>query len=157
DLSGDPTFRELLARVRQVSLAAHDHQELPFEKLVEELRPERHVRRSPLVQVLFQLMRFADQDLTLRDLDVSRLPDSGGRARFDLEMHLWQPAAREDSLRGPVVYSTDLFDAATVERLVGHFLTLLEGIVADADQRISALPLLTEAERRQLLVEWNNT
>jgi amino acid adenylation domain-containing protein len=157
DLSGDPTFRELLGRVRQVSLAAYDHQDLPFEKLVEELQPVRHLSRSPLVQVLFQVLRFSDQDLTLRDLEVSRLPGPLGRVRFDLEMHLWQPAERANSLHGSVQYSTDLFDAATIERMVGHFLSLLEGIVADPDTRIGLLPLLTEAERRQLLVEWNDT
>src|SRR5262249_30661652 len=119
--------------------------------------PERHLSRSPLVQVLFQLLSFSDQGLTLRDLEVSRLPQSSGRVRFDLEMHVWQPAARADSLRGTVVYSTDLFDAATIERLVGHFATLLAGIVVGPDQRLSNLPLLTEAERHQLLVEWNDT
>jgi amino acid adenylation domain-containing protein len=103
------------------------------------------------------LLSYSDEGLTLPELKVSRLPQSGGRVRFDLEMYLWQPAAREDSLRGTVVYSTELFDAATIGRLVCHFATLLEGIVADADQKISALPLLTEAERRQLLVEWNDT
>jgi amino acid adenylation domain-containing protein len=157
DLAGDPTFRELLGRVRQVSLAAYDHQELPFEKLVEELRPERDLSRSPLIQVLFQLLSFSGQDLTLRDLEVSRLPQSSGGVEFDLEMHVWQAAAREESLRGTVVYSTDLFDAATIERLVGHFVTLLEGIVADADQKISELTLLTNAERQQVLVAWNKT
>jgi amino acid adenylation domain-containing protein len=157
DLSDDPTFRELLARVRQVSLGAYDHQELPFEQLVEDMRPERHLNRNPLVQILFQLMSFSGQDLTLCDLDVSGLSDFSGRVRFDLEMHLWQPAAREENLRGTVVYSTDLFDAATIERLVGHYVTLLEGVVADADQRLSALPLLTEAERQQVLLEWNDT
>jgi aspartate racemase len=157
DLAGDPTFRELLARVRQVSLAAYDHQDLPFEQLVEELRPARHLNRNPLVQVLFQLLSFSGQGLTLRDLEVLRLPQSSGRARFDLEMHVWQPAEREERLEGTVVYSTDLFDAATIERLVGHFVMLLEGVAADADQRLSALPLLTETERGQLLVEWNET
>jgi amino acid adenylation domain-containing protein len=137
-----------------VSLAAFDHQDLPFEKLVEELRPERHLSRSPLVQVLFQLLAFPHQGLTLRDLEVSRLPLSAGRVRFDLEMHMRQEA---ESLRGSVVYSTDLFDASTIERLLGHFVRMLEGIVADADQRISTLPLLSAAERQQLPVEWNDT
>src|SRR5262249_28843958 len=86
DLSDDPTFRALLGRVRQVSLAAYDHQDLPFEKLVEELRPERHLSRSPLVQVLFQFVGFSDQSLSLGDLQVSRLPPSAGRVRLDLEI-----------------------------------------------------------------------
>jgi amino acid adenylation domain-containing protein len=154
DLSGDPTFRELLGRVREVSLSAYDHQDLPFEKLVEELRPERQLNRSPLFQVLFQLLNFSDEELALRNLDVSRLPSGSQRVRFDLEMHLWQ---QDKTLCGSVVYSTDLFDVSTIERMVGHFITLLEGLVAAPDQRISELPLLTEAERHQLLVEWNDT
>jgi amino acid adenylation domain-containing protein len=157
DLSGEPTFRELLARVRRVSLAAYDHQDLPFEKLVAELQPERHPSRNPLVQVLFQVLSFPDQGLSLRELEVSELPKPSERVRFDLAMHVWQSALRGEDLRGTVAYSTDLFDGATIERLVGHFVTLLQGIVADPDQRISALPLLTEAERQQLLVTWNDT
>ena len=154
DLSGNPTFRELLGRVREVSLGAYDHQDLPFEKLVEELRPDRHLNRSPLVQVLFQLLSFSDKELALENLQVSRLPSSSQRVRFDLEMHVWQ---RGKTLSGTIVYSTDLFDGSTIGRMVGHFVTLLQGIVADADKRISELPLLTEPERHQLLVEWNDT
>jgi amino acid adenylation domain-containing protein len=156
NLSDDPTFRELLARVRQMSLAAYDYQDLPFEKLVEDLQPARHLSRSPLVQALFQFVSLSAQGPTLEDLEISELPQPSGRARFDLEMHLWQLAG-DESLRGRIIYSTDLFEAATIERLVGHFLTLLEGIAADADQHISALPLLTKAEREQLLMEWNDT
>ena len=131
DLSENPTFRELLGRVRQVSLAAYDHQDLPFEKLVEELQPDRHLSRSPLFQVLFQLLSFSDKDLALADLEITRLPSSTQRVRFDLEMHLWQ---QPKNLRGAVVYSTDLFDASTIGRMVGHFLTLLE---ASSRMRIS--------------------
>jgi amino acid adenylation domain-containing protein len=154
DLSGDPTFQKMLGRVRQVSLGAYDHQDLPFEKLVEELKPDRQLNRNPLVQVLFQLLNFPDAQLDLDQLQVSRLPTSSQRVRFDLEMHIWQ---RSKTLSGSIVYSTDLFDSATIERFVGNFATLLKGIVADPGQRISELPLLTEPERHQLLVEWNNT
>jgi amino acid adenylation domain-containing protein len=154
DLSGDPTFRELLGRVREVSLGAYDHQDLPFEKLVEELKPERDFSRSPLVQVLFQVLCFAEKGLSLAGLEATRLPSCGQRVRFDLEMHLWQQAKK---IEGEVVYSTDLFDAATIERMTGHFLTLLQAVTADADKRLSDLPLLTAAERHQLLSEWNDT
>lgn len=154
DLSGDPTFGELLSRVRQVSLDAYDHRDLPFEKLVEELRPDRQLNRSPMVQVLFQLLSFADKGFALQDLQVSRLPSNSQRVRFDLEMHLWQ---REKIISGSLIYSTDLFADATIERMVGHFRTLLEGIVKEPGRRISELPLLTEPERHQLLVEWNDT
>ena len=155
DLSGQPTFRELLGRVRRVSLEAYDHQDLPFEKLVEELNPERHLSRNPLFQVVFQLLEFAGGELALPDLEVSPLPSVSDRVRFDLEMHLRMQS--EGNLRGTVDYSTDLFDAATIDRLVGHFQRLLEGIVADPDVKIVALPLLTDAERHRLLIEWNDT
>jgi amino acid adenylation domain-containing protein len=154
DLSGDPTFRELLGRVRQVSLAAYDHQDLPFEKLVEELKPQRDLSHSPVVQAVFQLLSFSDPGLTLRDVEVERLPSSSQRVRFDVEMHLWQ---EPKALRGALVYSTDLFDASTMERLVRHFVKLLAGIAVDPDRPISQLPLLTEAERQQVLVDWNRT
>jgi amino acid adenylation domain-containing protein len=153
-LAGDPTFRELLGRVREVSLAAFDHQDLPFEKLVEELQPQRRVNRNPLVQAFFQSLSFSDKDLALGELEVTRIPSASGRARFDLEMHLWQ---KPQGIRGSVVYSTDLFDQPTMERMVGHFVTVLEAIVADVDQRLSELPLLTAPERQQLLAEWNDT
>ncbi|MFN7731086.1 MAG: amino acid adenylation domain-containing protein, partial [Pirellula sp.] len=154
DLSGNPTFRELLNRVRQVSLGAHDHQDLPFEKLVEELSPERQLNLSPLFQVLFQLLNFSEMELDLPNVQASRLLSDGQRVRFDLEMHVWQ---RSKILTANIVYSTDLFEAATIERMAGHFVRLLEGIVANPDQRISDLPLLTEPERHQLFIEWNNT
>lgn len=156
DLSGDPTFRELLGRVRHVSLAAYDHQELPFEKLVEELRPERQLNRNPLVQVMFQLMSFSDQRLSLLELEAYRLSQVAGRVKFDLELCLKQPEANA-GFEGTVVYSVDLFDAATIQRMVRHWMTLLEGIAANADQRISELPLLTEAERRVVVTTWNQT
>ena len=156
DLSGQPTFRELLGRVRRVSLEAYDHQDLPFEKLVEELNPERHLSRHPLFQVMFQLSESAGGELTL--------PGSGGLAAGQCQASacgsIWRCTCEmqsEGHLRGTVVYSTDLFDAATIERMVGHFQTLLNGIVADPDSKIARLPLLTGPERRQLLVDWNDT
>lgn len=157
DLSGDPTFRELLGRVRKVSLAAYDHQELPFEKLVEELQPERQVGRSPLVQVVFQVLSFANRGLTLRDLEISAIPQPDERVRFDLEMYVWEASMKEECHKACVIYNTDLFEEGTIKRLVGHFVNLLEGIVTNADQRLSALPMLTEPERHQLQEEWNNT
>ena len=138
DLSGQPTFRELLGRVRRVSLEAYDHQDLPFEKLVEELNPERHLGRNPLFQVMFQLLESAGDELALKDLEVSPLASVSDRVRFDLEMHLRTQS--EGNLRGTVVYSTDLFDAATIDRLVGHFLTLLRGATADPGRPLSGFP-----------------
>ena len=106
-LAGNPTFRELLSGVRETSLGAYDHQDLPFEKLVEELQPERNMNRSPLAQVMLQLLSFPGDDPKLPGLEVSRLPSPIHRVRFDLEMHLW---AQTDGVRGLVVYSTELFE-----------------------------------------------
>jgi hypothetical protein len=154
DLSGDPSFRDLLGRVRETSLGAYDHQELPFEKLVEELQPERDPSRSPLFQVMFQLLDFGDRGRELGELGIEAMPSISERVHFDLEVNLWQ---KPESLKGVIVYSTDLFEGATIERLIGHFLTLLEGIVAAPEAPIAELPLLTKAENHQLLVEWNDT
>ena len=154
DLSGAPTFRELLDRVRQTSLEAYEHQDLPFEKLVEELQPERHRDRNPLFQVLFQLLEGSGHVLKLTGLDVERLPSAGERVRFDLEMHLRRARGR---CHGTVVYSSDLFDGETIERLVGNFRTLLNGIVDNPGRSIDELPLLSESERHRVLVEWNDT
>ena len=139
-LAGNPTFRELLSRVRETSLGAYDHQELPFEKLVEELQPERNMNRSPLAQVMFQLLSFPGDDPKLPGLEVSRLPSPIHRVRFDLEMYLW---ARTDGVRGLVVYSTELFNADTVARMMQDFKLLLEGIVADPSRPISEIQLST--------------
>jgi amino acid adenylation domain-containing protein len=154
DASGDPAFRELLARVRENALAAYAHQDLPFEKLVEELAPARDLSRNPLFQVMFALQNAPGATLALEGLEVSRQPLEGHTAKFDLYL-----AVREapSGLRMSWEFSTDLFDASTIERMARHFGRLLEAIVADPEQRIGELPLLDAAERRQLLVEWNNT
>jgi len=154
DLSGNPTFRELLGRVREVALGAYTHQDLPFEKLVEELQPERNLSHNPLFQVMFALQNAPSSTLELEGLTLHSLEIDRGIARFDLTLFIWEQA---ETLHGTVEYSTDLFDAATIRRMLGHFQVLLEGIVAHPDQHLSALPLLTDAERHQLLVEWNNT
>jgi amino acid adenylation domain-containing protein len=153
DLSGNPTFRELLGRVREVVLGAHAHQELPFEKLLEELRPERNLSRSPLFQVTFTLQNFPPP-LELPGVVMHPLDVHTDTAKFDLSLELRQES---EGVNGWFEYNTDLFEAATIARMAGHFQALLEGIVTNPDQRLAALPLLTHAERRQLSVEWNNT
>jgi amino acid adenylation domain-containing protein len=140
--------------VRDVCLGAYEHQELPFEKLAEALRPERDPSRSPLVQVMFALQNSPREDLGLTGLTVSPLDVDTGTAKFDLILSLWEEDGR---LTGNIEYSDDLFEATTMALLAGHFRTLLEGIVADPDGRLSELPLLTPGEQRQLLVEWNAT
>jgi amino acid adenylation domain-containing protein len=154
DLSGNPTFRQLLGRVRHVCLDAYDHQDLPFEKLVEQLNPARDLSRNPLVQVMFALGNMPQHDLVLPGLTVRTLRAGGASAKFDLTLQL---AEADGSLRGSVEYSTDLFDDGTIARMMGHFVELLEGIVQDPDRQIGGLPLLTPAEKHQLLVEWNAT
>ncbi|HEY0172167.1 MAG TPA: amino acid adenylation domain-containing protein, partial [Pyrinomonadaceae bacterium] len=153
DLSGDPTFRELLARVRETSLGAYAHQELPFEKLVEELQPERSLSRNPLFQVMFVLRTTSESSLTLPGITVEPLDFDAGIARFDLETMVNES---ESGLGVLFRYNTDLFEEATIARMWGHFSNILEGVVADPEQKVSALPLLTEDERR-MLVEWNQT
>jgi amino acid adenylation domain-containing protein len=154
DLSGNPTFQELLNRVREVTLGGYAHQDLPFEKLVEELHPERDLSHHPLFQVVFSLQNTPIEALELPGLKLSLFEFDSKTAKFDLEFHLWQDL---ETLKGQVVYSTDLFDDTTITRMVGHFQTLLESIVVNSKQRLSDLPLLTEGERQQLLIDWNNT
>ncbi len=165
DLSDNPTFRELLARVREITLAAYDHQDLPFEKLVEELHPERDLSRNPLFQVVFALQNAPMQPLELPGLTLNPLKFDVNTTRFDLELHLWEQGhglsglweEMSEELSGFVAYNTDLFDASTIARMFQHFQTLLENIVANPDAHIADLPLLSAAERHQLLVEWNQT
>ncbi|MEH2159122.1 amino acid adenylation domain-containing protein [Nostoc sp.] len=164
DLSGNPTFRELLSRVKEVALGAYAHQDLPFEKLVEELHPERNLNQNPLFQVVFALQNAPMSVLELPSLTLSPLPFETETTRFDLEFHLWEPntqnslwADSSEGISGFVIYSTDLFDDATISRMLGHFQTLLEGIVANPEERIAQLPLLSESELYNLLVQWNNT
>ncbi|HSF41609.1 MAG TPA: amino acid adenylation domain-containing protein [Thermoanaerobaculia bacterium] len=152
DLSGDPPFCELLDRTREAALGAYAHQDLPFEKLVEELQPDRDLSRPPLFQV-FLIVQSGSRGtaLELPGLALASLPVESGTARIDLGFEIID---HPDGLMAEVEYSADLFEAATVERLAGHFATLLRGIAADPGQRLSELPLLTEAERHQVLVEW---
>jgi aspartate racemase len=154
DLSGDPTFLELLARVREVALAAYAHQDMPFERLVEELLPERDASRAPLVQAMFALQNRREAGLRLGGLEVRSMPIHTGTAKVDMILTL------SDSPNGLLMsteYSTDLFEEETIVRLGEHFGTLLEGIVADPDRRISRLPLMGEAERHGVVVGFNET
>jgi non-ribosomal peptide synthetase component F len=154
DLSGNPSFRELLGRVRSTALAAYEHQELPFERLVAELQPTRDLSRSPLFQVMFVLQNVPAPGLRLPELMVKPLELEPGTTKFDLTLSLGEGAA---GLTGWLAYNTALFEEDTVRRMAGHFITLLRGVVANPECRLADLPLLTGAERQQLLVEWNAT
>ena len=154
DLSGNPNFLELLQRVRSTVLDAYTHQDLPFDKLVDELRPERSLSYNPLFQVMFDLQNQTTKVREASDLKIAPLPVEQVTAKFDLTLSIEDTP---EGLMGWWEYNSDLFDAATIERMNGHFQTLLEGIVANPQQPIAQLPLLTATEREQLLVEWNDT
>jgi amino acid adenylation domain-containing protein/non-ribosomal peptide synthase protein (TIGR01720 family) len=153
DLNGNPDFLELLNRTRQVALDGYAHQDVPFERLVDELQPERNLSYNPLFQVMFVLQNTPDVKLELPGLTIT-LENEDVAAKFDLTLSIEET---EQELIGSWEYNTDLFDAATIKRMVGHFQTLLEAIVANPQQRVSELSLLTATERHTLLVEWNNT
>lgn len=154
DMSGNPTFRELLRRVREMALGAYAHQDVPFEKLIEDMQLERSLSHSPLFQVMFVLQNTPKRVLKESALTLSWLKSDSGTAKFDLYLAITECA---EGLRGTLTYRTDLFDAATITRMMGHFRVLLEGIVAGPNRPMAMLPLLTEAERQQSVVEWNNT
>ncbi|MBG1270577.1 non-ribosomal peptide synthetase, partial [Nostoc sp. WHI] len=154
DLSGNPSFGELLKRVREMTLAAYAHQDLPFEGLVEVLQPERNLSHTPVFQVMFALQNAPMSEMVLPELTLSSLILENQTAKFDLSLTL---ESTGDGLVGSWEYNTDLFEAATISRMTGHFQTLLSGIVAHPEQPISQLPLLTASEQEQLLFEWNDT
>jgi amino acid adenylation domain-containing protein len=150
DLAGDPGFRELLRRARHEVLGAMAHQDLPFERLVAELQsgPGAGRGRAPLFRVMLAFMNTPLPPLGTPELSLAPLGVELGAAKFDLSLSLWEA---DRGLRGALEYDADLFDPATIDRMAGHFLTLLRGIVADPDGPVSLLPMLTEAERRLLL------
>ena len=154
DLSGNPSFRELLRRVRRVALEAYEHQDLPFEKLVEEIHPERNLSHSPLFQIVFALQNGPERATDLLGLRVSPVDIRGETVKFDLHLSL---VDADQGLKGRMHYCSDIFDRATIRRLLGHLEILLRAVVTNPEQRISALPILTPAEKHQLLVDWNDT
>jgi amino acid adenylation domain-containing protein len=154
DVSGDPPFRVLLGRVREAALGAYAHQDLPFEKLVEELQPRRDRSRSPLFQVLLALQNAPMPPLRLGDLALEPLELPGVSSKFDLSIYWTEAGGR---LQGYLEHNLDLFDPPTVERFAAHYVRLLEGAAADPERRVCDLPLLGADERHRLLVEWNQT
>lgn len=156
DLSGNPSFEELLKRIREVTLGAFAHQDISFEKLVEELQPERDLTRTPFFQVMFSLQNAPLPPVKLSQVTMTLLEDDIiTTSQFDLT---FDSTERSDgSMELLLEYSTKLFERATVQRMLTHYTNLLENIVANPQQRIRELGLLTDAERRQILVEWNAT
>jgi hypothetical protein len=154
DVSGDPTFRELIGRVKEVAVSAYAHQDLPFEKLVEELNPARDVSQTPVFQVMFGLQNAPRAAAELHHLNVRRISTEVRTAKFDLTLLLSDTA---NGLTGWFEYNADLFESATVERLRHHFEHLLASAAATPDTSIAALPLLAAQEQQQILLDWNNT
>ncbi|MGH8164706.1 MAG: non-ribosomal peptide synthetase, partial [Rhodanobacteraceae bacterium] len=152
NVEGDPTFRELVTRVRTATLDGHAHQDVPFEMVVRDLQPQRNFAHNPLFQVMFTL------EPPHAPLDVpwsaSTIEINVGTPKLDLSVELDDTG---DGISGRIQCDADLFDAATVVRMIGHYRTMLEGIATDPTRRVSELPLMTDAERHQMLVEWNAT
>ena len=154
DLSRNPTFRELLEQVKETALGAYAHQDVPFEKLVEELQPERDLHRNPLFQVMFQFQNALPAPLQLNGLTVDKVQTYNEAAKFDLMLMTYE---HEGALKCLIEYNSGLFDRATIGRMLQHYATLLEAIVVNPDGLVASLPLMSEAERRQVVVEWNKT
>ena len=154
DVSGNPSFRALLNRVRAKSLSAFAHQELPFEKLVEALHPERDLSYNPLAQAMFVYLPTAPTGLSLSGLAVEAVDVEDVATPYDLQLHVWP---HDGELAGFLHYNTDLFEDATIDRLLAHLRAVLERSVAEPDAAIRSLALLGGAEKRQLLTEWNAT
>ncbi len=153
-LSGNPRFRDLIDRVSEVALAAYANQDAPFERVIDALRPERDPSRTPLFDILLVLHRSRDLR-KLGDLRVEQVDVTTGSAKFDLTLEIDE--ASDGRLSGFFEFDSDLYEAATVDRIASHLVALLAGIAASPDARLSELPLLSELERHQLLVEWNDT
>lgn len=153
-LDGNPSFAELLRRTQTTVLEALARQDLPFEKLVEELQPRRSASYSPLIQVMFALQDELSDNLSLPGLSITPFQLDTGTAKFDLSFTIVKSGSRLDCC---AEYNSDLLKAETARRILGHYEMLLEGIVADTEQPLSDLPLLSAKEREQLLVEWNRT
>ncbi|MBW4560438.1 MAG: amino acid adenylation domain-containing protein [Mojavia pulchra JT2-VF2] len=154
DMSGNPSFRELLQRVRHRATEAYHHQDLPFEKLVEELQLKRSLSYHPIFQVMFILQNTSYQDLELPGLTIAPRELNTHKSAFDITLEVLETPK---GIKGKIQYNTDIFDAATITRMIEHWQTLLAEIVTNPEQNISALPLLTASEQHQIFVEWNDT
>ncbi len=154
DLSGNPSVRELLRQVRETTLEAYAHQDVPFEKLVGELRPERSLTHTPLFQVMFTYQNVPRTPLKLPGMTIEYVDAESGATKFDLKLLV-------EEVRGEFecafTCNTDLFDSETIHRMIGHFRVMLDSMIADPEQRVAELPILTPDERQQLLVEWTDT
>ncbi|HEX8845598.1 MAG TPA: amino acid adenylation domain-containing protein, partial [Pyrinomonadaceae bacterium] len=154
DLSGEPSFKDALKRVREVTLGAYGHQDVPFEKLVEELQPERSLSHQPLFQVMMVLQNAPRESLELPGLQLQLWSSESQTTKFDLLLSM---SESQEGLSGAFEYSTDLFDEQTIQRFQRHFERLLEAIIVDAEQQVAAINVLSAAEHEQIVVQWNET
>ena len=154
DLTGDPSFRELLLRVREVALGAYSHQDMPFEMLVEQLRPERNLSHTPLFQVVFSMQNVPTEVLELPEVSWYSVTPEVRTAKFDMTMNLTEQGGR---FVGGLEYNTDLFDRSTIVTMLGHFQRVLELVTENPDAQLSSLSLLREDVRRNFLVDRNDT
>jgi amino acid adenylation domain-containing protein len=154
DLSGNPSFLELMTRVQDKALSAYSHQDMPFEKLVQELNPERDLSRGPILQVLFSFLNTRTEPVTFPGLEVTRIKAEGSEAKVDLSLYAIEVA---EGISCTFEYNTDLFDAERIQRMLQHLQVLVENIVRDPSRRLSELEILTPAERQQLVVDYNQT
>jgi amino acid adenylation domain-containing protein len=153
DFSDNPSFSDLLRQVRETALGAYAHQDMPFEKLVEEIQPQRDLSHSPLFQVAFALQNAPTREvMKLPDLTLCAVSSESGVAKFDLTLTMIETS---EDIVGSLEYNTDLFEKATILRMINHFTALLEGIAAEPETEIADLPMLSEDERQKLLVDWN--
>lgn len=153
DLSGNPTFRELLKRINTVVVNAHAHQDFPFDKLVEVLKPERNLSHAPIFQIKFVLQP-PMPEVKLSELTFKYLEIDSGTSKFDLTVEILDS---EQGLQAIFEYNTDLFNTTTITRLMGHFGTILQAIAINHEQHLSDLPILTSSEYQQILFNWNST
>ncbi len=154
DVGGNPSFRSVLRRARVAALGAFSHQALPFEDLVRELHPERDLSHPPFSQSMVVLLNAPTESLSVQGLRLTPIPLESTTTQYDLLFHFWED---RQGLAGRLRYSTDLFDRATIDRLLGHFRTLIDNLIQDADRAIDDVPLLTAEERHQVIVSWNAT
>ena len=154
DLGGDPTVSQMLARVREKALGGYANQEVPFEKLVEEMQPERSLSHTPLFQVMMTYQSRPKWDVEMEGLKASVEEVEATTAKYDLLVSLID---RGREITGAVEYNRDLFEAESVRRLMEHFQIMIEGMMEDANQRLSQLPMLSEAEKRELILDLNET
>ena len=154
DVSGDPRFVDLLLQVKETSLESYAHQDIPFEQLVEELNPERSLSHSPLFQVGFGMQNSLFERITLPNLSITQFGFELKASLFDLTLNMQETPT---GLQGNVEYNTDLFDVTTIQRFICHYERLLEGIVQNPELHISEYEILSELERNQQLIEWNDT